>query len=584
MAKHTIYGTESADVLTGLSGTNAIYGLGGNDIIQGNILADLIDGGAGDDNISGLAGNDTILGGAGVDTIWGGAGNDVINGGDGNDILGDGNGIDDGMSLDKVSGDEGDDTIYTFSGNDTLSGGNGNDILDASISVGSNRLNGDAGNDTVYGAGGNDIINGGVGDDLMLGGRGDDTYYIDSAADVISELGDQGTDTVFSTISYALGNAVEKLTLQGALDIDGIGNSLDNVLSGNSAANILFGAAGNDTITGGSGNDQLWGDIGSDSLLGGLGNDIFYVDDLNDVVVELASQGTDTIYSTLSFTLGVNQERLILQDTAIDGIGNELNNRITGDAENNTLVGNAGNDILIGGEGGDTMSGGYGNDTYYVDSVADVVIDLAGQGTDTVYSSISYVLSPYLQNIVLQGTTDIDATGNTLNNVLTGNAGNNVIIAGSGADTVMAVAGSDIITGGTGNDTLNGGLDNDTYIFTRGAGADTVADLDANSGNVDLLWFKTGVNSNQLWFQHVGNDLLVSTIGTSDKVTITDWYAGESNQIENIKASDGKVLLNTEVEALVNAMAVLAPPTAGQTTLPSTYQTALTPVFAANWS
>lgn len=498
MAKHIIYGTESADVLAGLSGTNTIYGLGGNDFIQGNILADLIDGGDGDDNINGLAGNDTILGGAGIDTIWGGAGNDVIYGGDGNDILGDGSGFDDGMSLDKVYGDEGDDTIYTFSGNDTLFGGNGNDYFDASFSVGSNRLNGDAGNDTFYGASGNDTIDGGIGDDLMLGGRGDEVYYVDSALDVVYEMTDQGMDKVFSTISYTLTSSVENLTLQGTLAIDGTGNDLNNLMTGNGSDNILNGAEGNDTLLGGAGNDELSGGLGIDSMRGGLGDDIYYVDDVSDLVVELSNQGTDTVYSSIGFTLGANQENLVLQDT---------------------------------------------------ESVA-----------------------------------DINATGNSLNNILTGNAGNNSLNAGNGADTILAAAGNDTLTGGTGNDMLNGGLGDDTYVLNRSDGVDSISDADATIGNVDLLWYKSGVNSSQLWFQQAGNDLLVSVIGTSNNVTIVDWYSGETNQIENFKASDGKVLLNTEVSALVDAMASFAPPPSGQTTLSKTYQTALNPVLAANWS
>ena len=87
----------------------------------------------------------------------------------------------------------------------------------------------------------------------------------------------------------------------------------------------------------------------------------------------------------------------------------------------------------------------------------------------------------------------------------------------------------------------------------------------------------------QLWFRHVGNNLEVSIIGTSDKATLTNWYLGSQYHVEQFKTSDGKTLLDSKINALVDAMAAFSPPAAGQTTLPTAYQTALNPVIAANW-
>ena len=114
-------------------------------------------------------------------------------------------------------------------------------------------------------------------------------------------------------------------------------------------------------------------------------------------------------------------------------------------------------------------------------------------------------------------------------------------------------------------------------------GQDTIVDSDATAANADVLSWGTGIAANQLWFQHSGNDLTISVIGGTDKATISNWYAGTQNQIEQIKTSDGKTLANTDVEKLVQAMAAFAPPVAGQTTLAANYQTALAPVLAANW-
>ncbi|MCW5321293.1 hypothetical protein D5039_09030 [Verminephrobacter aporrectodeae subsp. tuberculatae] len=145
-------------------------------------------------------------------------------------------------------------------------------------------------------------------------------------------------------------------------------------------------------------------------------------------------------------------------------------------------------------------------------------------------------------------------------------------------------AGADTLDGGAGNDTLNGGNGNDTYVFGRGSGADSITDYDSTAGNTDCLSIGAGVATDQLWFRRVGADLEVSIIGTSDKSLINNWYLGDAYHIERFQTSDGKVLLDSQVNALVSAMAAFAPPPAGQTTLAADYQTALTPTLAAGWN
>ncbi|AXF85214.1 Serralysin B [Ephemeroptericola cinctiostellae] len=199
-------------------------------------------------------------------------------------------------------------------------------------------------------------------------------------------------------------------------------------------------------------------------------------------------------------------------------------------------------------------------------SKSDSIIETQGEGTDTVIVDNNYTLGNNVENVTLTRNQANNITGNSLNNTLKGNASNN------------------ILAGLLGNDTLQGDLGNDTYLFQRGAGIDNITESDTTSNNTDLLWFDTSATSNQLWFQHTGNNLVVSVIGTNDNVTINNWYSGVANQIEQIKASDGKVLLNNEVEALVSVMSAFTIPAMGVTTLPTNYQTALNPVLAANWS
>ena len=213
------------------------------------------------------------------------------------------------------------------------------------------------------------------------------------------------------------------------------------------------------------------------------------------------------------------------------------------------------------------MVGGLGNDTYLVDNTGDVVTETSTLVTeiDTVQASINYTLGANVENLTLTGTAAINGTGNALANTITGN---------SGANTV---------DGGAGNDTLSGGAGNDTYIFNTSSGADTIVDNDATVGNTDVLSVGGTLTNSQLWFRHMGNNLEVDIIGTTNSVTVQNWYLGSQYQVEQIKTTDGKKLLNTDVEKLVQAMAAFTPPAAGQTTLPPAYQTVLTPLLAANW-
>jgi len=156
---------------------------------------------------------------------------------------------------------------------------------------------------------------------------------------------------------------------------------------------------------------------------GGAGDDLYVVDSLLDRVSEVTNEvdmgGTDTVQTSLSYTLGSYIENLVLTGTAnLEGNGNSLNNAITGNSGNNILRGQAGDDVLNGAAGVDILYGGAGNDTYVLDNVSDQAIEIVNGvdagGIDTVRAAFSYALGSVFENVILTGSANLDATGNAL--------------------------------------------------------------------------------------------------------------------------------------------------------------------------
>lgn len=513
-------GNELANTLTGNSGVNVLSGLGGNDTYIVGDAADTVveDAGGGIDlvqssvtyllasNVENLTltgstaidgtGNEldnVLTGNSVVNVLTGGGGNDTLNGlGGADNLIG---GAGDDLYIVDVAGDtiveaanEGTDTVQS-SATYTLAANIENLTL-----TGSSALNatGNAGANTLVGNTNANTLDGGAGADSMSGGAGNDIYVVDDVGDLVAENANAGTDTVQSSISYALTANVENLTLTGTANIDATGNELANILTGNTGNNTLAGGAGDDTyviqnagdvvielagggtdtvqssityvlgeqlenltltgtttingtgndnnnnlvgnavanvLTGGAGNDLLNGMGGTDQLIGGAGDDTYVVDVTSDVITELSGEGIDLVQAGATYTLGNNVEHLTLTGSgAFNATGNELNN---------TLTGNTGANTLNGGLGADTMIGGAGNDIYVVDNVGDVVTEVASQGTDTVQTALSYTLGANVENLTLTGSANVNATGNELANILTGNAGTNVLSGGLGNDTYV---------------------------------------------------------------------------------------------------------------------------------------------------
>lgn len=283
----------------------------------------------------------TITGDSQNNRLEGTSGNDIIFGGAGNDTL---------------LGLGGDDRLFGEAGDDRLEGG-----------IGSNFLSGGEGNDQLDGGAGDDTLDGGVGTDTLSGGAGNNTYTVDSPGDRIVQSNNQTVTTVQSFITFNLSSlglsaGLQNLILLGNADINGTGNSGDNVLVGNRGTNVLRGLAGDDRISGGpGGNDILDGGPGSDILVGNGGNNTFVIDSPGDRIVG-PGRSIDTVESSVDYFLVRGLENCNLRGDARLCVGNRLNNELTGNRNDNTLVGGAGADTLLGNDGNDNLSGGQGDD------------------------------------------------------------------------------------------------------------------------------------------------------------------------------------------------------------------------------
>ena len=513
----------------------------------GNALANILTGNGGNNRLNGGAGVDTMIGGLGDDTY-------VVD-----------------VSTDKVTevAGQGTDTIETSLASFSLAAlaavenltYNNGVAIDANFTGTGNALA-----NRITGGSGNDTLNGGTGADTLIGGAGNDIYVVDNAGDVVDESTGTGADLVQSSVSFNLSTAlgdVEKLTLTGTLAINGTGNALANTITGNGGVNIIEGKDGADILDGGAGldtvsyassasgvtvilngatatagaggdaqgdslknfenirgsafADTLTGDTaanvidggaGADAMAGGTGNDTYVVDDAGDVITEALTGGIDLVKASITYSLaGSNLENLTLT-----GAGH-IN--ATGNALANILTGNGGNNRLNGGAGVDTMIGGLGDDTYVVDVSTDKVTEVAGQGTDTIETSLaSFSLAALaaVENLTYNNGVAIDAnftgTGNALANRITGGSGN------------------DTLNGGTGADTLIGGAGNDIYVVDN---AGDVVDESTGTG-ADLVQSSVSFN-------------LSTALGDVEKLTLTGTLAinGTGNALANTITGNGGV-------------------------------------------
>lgn len=335
---------------------------GGFTIANGVVIENAI-GGSGDDILTGNDAANQLIGGAGGDAIHGGGGDDALDGGEGDNFL------DGGSGADLMIGGSGTNSYVLDNGGDIIveaASAPDNDSVRATISVylpanvenlyldrgffgvgnaGDNSIeaNGDA--NLLIGGGGNDSITGFAGNDALFGEDGDDS--LDGGTGIDYLVGGSGNDR-----------------LSGSFDADALyGGEGDDVLIGgfDFATDILVGGDGNDVLDGTSNSGDY------DLMDGGAGNDVYRVDTPADLTFEAFDGGTDTVYANIfgaGYYLYANVENLVLEGPTPFGVGNALDNVITGSSGANYLLGGDGNDILNGRSGNDVLFGEGGADIF----------------------------------------------------------------------------------------------------------------------------------------------------------------------------------------------------------------------------
>ncbi|MDY0872375.1 T1SS-143 repeat domain-containing protein [Dongia rigui] len=485
--------------------------VGGNDTMSG---------GAGNDIIFGQGGNDDITGGTGTDRLVGGTGNDTYRfaAGDGNDTIEEAKGSLDTVVITDANGPAptvakvGNDLVITYNGGETITVKN--HFLNDVDATNNQKIEFVNYNGVVY------TITGGTTPVLTLptlsvadvavteGGTAVVTVSLSAiaATDVTVKLytstGTAGSGDFAQTYSGS-GAAITVTIPQGSTSATvSIATTQDTTVESNETFTVTLTTPTGATIADGSGTVTINNDD-----LPAFPTNTFTSIPSDPTMPAAASSTAPTPAADSTPDAGDDWWTGTAVANTIDGQGG--NDRLDGLGGIDNLTGGSGDDYIDGGSGADVMVGGSGNDRFIVDDVSDSVSENNGEGTDTVFASVTYTISDGdVENLVLTGSSDINGTGNSSANNLYGNSGANVLTGGGGADnidggsghdTLNGDAGDDNLFGGTGNDTLNGGDNNDTLL-----GGDNNDILNGGNGN-DVLSGGAGADK---FDGGAGNDII----------------------------------------------------------------------------
>ncbi len=450
-------------------------------------------------------------------------------------------------------------------------------ILDGTtkeLTIGDDHLNGigNALDNRITGNDRGNILDGMAGADTMIGGKGDDSYYVDNVGDKVTEKAGEGVDTVYATVNTTLSANVENLVLLDATKPQAaVVNGVQALVYGRPRSYQLDYTQG-DAVKGyrGTCSETTIANIAT------MGDKPATEKDVVDKAIK--EKWCDTLTPFDDYRGGANptQQQAMLKafgfaGSVTEGYDEKAITQSIKDGKGVAVSVSAGNlwgmslrdqdycdhIVTVTGVACSAMTGetiGF----YIADSGLGRESDMCRFVTTEQLSYAANVSGAHTlttDDPIKLRNQNLDAAGNELDNILVGNRGDNTI------------------TGGKGNDLLMGAAGNDTYAFAKGDGQDVIYDHDATKGNLDTLSF-TDAKQTNLWLSKSGDDLKISVLGSKDQVTVKDWYvggdSGSDNHIERIKTADGKTLYDSDVDKLVQAMASFSAPAATQTSWPTT--------------
>jgi trimeric autotransporter adhesin len=420
-----------------LSGTAALVGTGN----------------AHTDSITAGAGIDTLVAGSAVATLIGGSGNDTFVINSASDVITDTSTTTSNTISSTVS--------YTLPTHVNALIFTGTAALEATGNTGNDSLTANTGADTlVAGSGTDTLVSGATGTDSLVGGTGNDLFFVNTTADKVTDATSSTSNTISSIVTYTLPTNVNALVFTGTAALMGTANSGSDSLTANTGSDTLVGAgAGNDTLVSGA--------TGTDSLVGGTGNDTFLVNNTADIVTDTSSSASNTIVSSVNYTLPTDVQYLTLTSaSALTGTGNSLLDLI---------VGNTGNDTLTAGSGIAALEGGR-----------------------------------------TAGSDQIKASSNQA-----------ALIGGAGASTITGGAFKDFYAAGSVSDSITTGATANVVSVNKGDGATTLA---PTTSATNVLSLGAGIDTESLYFTKTGNNLILTDGVSGDSITFNNWYVGTADQ------------------------------------------------------
>ncbi|WHU01956.1 cadherin domain-containing protein [Sphingomonas sp. NIBR02145] len=570
-----------------------------------------LSGGGGADLLGGDAGDNELSGSQGDDTLWGGAGDDsyIWNVGDGADTIRDASfAMEEAVTAAGALASGYSQTLWEatdilqpgyedrYYWHLQITGPNGEIVYDYDLFAPNNasatqpdpqpasyhqagwlggfaRTNGQqvtrAHFDTAIDAG-DDILEFGAGISLS------DLSFLVSGSDLIVRFGGLATSQVTIKDHFTANSRIETLQFRDGLSVslasiltatDGnllSGTAGDDLMMGQAGAlaDLMDGGAGNDVMSGGAGADTLRGGDGDDVLEGGAGADL--LDGGSNSASSVKGWGDTARYVRSTAAVRVDLNKTTAQaggDAAGDilvGIenltGSAFGDTLTGNDSANVIDGLDGSNIIYGRGGDDVLIGGSGSDNIYGDQGDDNIS--GGDGGDNLNGGDG-------KDLLSGGDGGDSLYGDAGEDVLTGGEGSDSLYGGDDDDNISGGGGVDWIDGGNGNDTISGGAGADTlsggdgddlYIFEAAFGADTVIDF----GGQNRILFAAEVSLETLWFARVGNNLQITVIGTTDRVTLQNYFAPSWPTLMGEVSTQTHTLFLGHAQALVNAMTAIS--------------------------